>query len=53
MIDPQQQANKWIRAMEETNNLEISTMSNPNMLRYKDACRWNRVPSTGGLTGNK
>ena len=33
MIDPQQQANKWIRKMEEQNGLEITTMHNSNLLR--------------------
>ena len=32
MIDPQGQANKWIRKMEEGNQVAISTMNNPRLL---------------------
>jgi dynein heavy chain len=32
MIDPQGQANKWIRKMEEPNGLQMSTMNNPRLL---------------------
>jgi len=33
MIDPQGQANKWIRNMEKANNLQIVKLTNPNYLR--------------------
>ncbi|GBG29459.1 Dynein heavy chain 1, axonemal [Hondaea fermentalgiana] len=33
MIDPQGQANRWIKNTESVNNLEVIKMSNPNLLR--------------------
>lgn len=33
MIDPQSQANKWIKSMESRNRLEVIKITNPNMLR--------------------
>jgi len=33
MIDPQGQANRWIKTTEACNNLEVTKMSNPNLLR--------------------
>ena len=33
MIDPQEQANRWIRAMEMKNGLKVIKLSNPNYLR--------------------
>ena len=38
MIDPQQQANQWIRKMEEKNNLQVTTMRDPNLLRALENC---------------
>ena len=38
MIDPQQQANQWIRKMEEVNNLHVTTMRDPNLLRALENC---------------
>jgi dynein heavy chain, axonemal len=38
MIDPQMQANKWIRKKEEANNLQITTMRDPNLLRTLENC---------------
>ena len=38
MIDPQGQANKWIRATERKRNMEITRMSNPNLLRSLENC---------------
>lgn len=32
-IDPQEQANRWIRNMEKDNNLIITKMDNPNLVR--------------------
>jgi dynein heavy chain len=33
MIDPQQQANSWIRKMEEANGIAITSMRDENLLR--------------------
>ena len=33
MIDPQMQANKWIKSMEEVNGLSLIKLSDPNFLR--------------------
>uniref|UniRef100_A0A7S2SR52 AAA+ ATPase domain-containing protein n=1 Tax=Mucochytrium quahogii TaxID=96639 RepID=A0A7S2SR52_9STRA len=33
MIDPQGQANRWIKNTESINNIEVIKMSNPNLLR--------------------
>lgn len=38
MIDPQMQANQWIRKMEEKNSVMISTMRNSNLLRVLENC---------------
>jgi dynein heavy chain len=38
MIDPQNQANTWIRKMEQKNGLEITTMSDVNLLRSIENC---------------
>ena len=38
MIDPQQQANKWLRKMESANDLAITTMSDINLLRTLENC---------------
>ena len=38
MIDPQQQANKWLRKKEESNNLQITTMRDTNLLRTLENC---------------
>ena len=38
MIDPQMQANQWIRKMEEKNSIMISTMRNSNLLRVLENC---------------
>jgi dynein heavy chain len=38
MIDPQQQANGWIRKKEENNNVAITTMRDPNLLRTLENC---------------
>ena len=38
MIDPQMQANKWIRKMEEKNSLQITTMRDGNLLRTLENC---------------
>jgi dynein heavy chain len=38
MIDPQQQANKWLRKKEELNNLAITTMNDINLLRTLENC---------------
>lgn len=32
MIDPQGQANKWIKTMENTNNISVVKLSNPNYM---------------------
>lgn len=33
MIDPQEQANRWIRSMEKANKLIITKMTDPNLMR--------------------
>jgi dynein heavy chain len=38
MIDPQMQANTWIRKKEENNNVMITTMRDPNLLRALENC---------------
>eukprot|EP01041_Mallomonas_annulata_P001585 gene1585-3062_t len=38
MIDPQQQANKWIRKKEEHSDLAITTMRDINLLRTLENC---------------
>ena len=38
MIDPQMQANKWIRKKEELNNVLITTMRDGNLLRALENC---------------
>ncbi|KAI8732070.1 dynein heavy chain 6, axonemal isoform X3, partial [Biomphalaria glabrata] len=38
MIDPQEQANRWIRNREALNNLKIIKLSNSNFLRTLEAC---------------
>lgn len=38
MIDPQMQANKWIRKKEEKNSLQITTMRDGNLLRALENC---------------
>lgn len=38
MIDPQQQANRWIKKMEEVNKIAVITMRDPNLLRALENC---------------
>jgi len=38
MIDPQEQAKRWVKRMEERNKLAITRLSNPNMLRTLESC---------------
>ena len=38
MIDPQMQANQWLRKKEENNNVMITTMRDPNLLRVLENC---------------
>ena len=38
MIDPQQQANQWIRKKEEKNDVAIITMEDPNLVRTLENC---------------
>ena len=38
MIDPQGQANKWIKNMEKSNKLEVVKLSNKNYLRNVENC---------------
>ena len=38
MIDPQMQANQWLRKMEAKNGLMVSTMRDPNLLRVLENC---------------
>lgn len=38
MIDPQGQANKWIKNMEKVNKLEVIKFSDPNYVRSLENC---------------
>eukprot|EP00605_Chrysophyceae_sp_TOSAG23-4_P002255 GSChrysophyteH1.ASY1.ANO1.2499.1 assembled CDS len=38
MIDPQMQANAWLRKKEEANNVQITTMNDTNLLRVLEKC---------------
>ncbi|KAF3429654.1 hypothetical protein E2986_08409 [Frieseomelitta varia] len=38
MIDPQNQANKWIKNMEKENNLTVIKLSDPNYVKIVDTC---------------
>lgn len=38
MIDPQMQANQWLRKKEESNNVMITTMRDVNLLRTLENC---------------
>ena len=38
MIDPQGQANKWVKNMEKNNKLEAIKLSDPNYLRNLENC---------------
>uniref|UniRef100_A0A1I8P355 AAA+ ATPase domain-containing protein n=1 Tax=Stomoxys calcitrans TaxID=35570 RepID=A0A1I8P355_STOCA len=38
MIDPQEQANRWIRNMEKSNNLHILKINDGNLLRVMENC---------------
>lgn len=44
MIDPQGQANKWIKNMEMKRGLECCKLNNPNLLRVLEACIRNGKP---------
>lgn len=45
MIDPQGQANKWVKNMEKSNKLEVVKMSDVNFSRNLENCI--QVYSTG------
>merc|ERR1719440_1172553 len=45
MIDPQMQANIWIRKMEEKNGLRVTTMADINLLRVVEDCRESLEPA--------
>ena len=38
MIDPQGQANKWIKNMEAGSSLDVSRITNINLLRCMENC---------------
>ncbi|CAM9277540.1 unnamed protein product [Ascophyllum nodosum] len=38
MIDPQGQANKWIKKMHESDDIEVTTMTNAKLLRSLENC---------------
>ncbi len=38
MIDPQGQANKWVKNMERVNKLEVIKLSDPTYLRTLENC---------------
>jgi len=44
MIDPQGQANQWIKKLEERAALEVTTMTDPNVLRKLETCIRNGKP---------
>lgn len=38
MIDPQEQANRWIRNLEKTNDLKVTKMTDPMLMRIIEGC---------------
>ncbi|KAL0280091.1 UNVERIFIED_CONTAM: hypothetical protein PYX00_001484 [Menopon gallinae] len=38
MIDPQEQANRWVRNMEAENGLNVCKMNDPNYMRILESC---------------
>ena len=38
MIDPQGQANKWVKNMEKANNLHVIKLTNPDFVRTLENC---------------
>lgn len=38
MIDPQGQANKWIKNMEKTNSLHVVKLNDPDYVRTLENC---------------
>ena len=44
MIDPQMQANIWVRKMEEKNGVRVTTMADINLLRVVEDCIRNGKP---------
>ncbi|KAK2585046.1 hypothetical protein KPH14_008566 [Odynerus spinipes] len=38
MIDPQEQANRWIKNMERENDIKICKLTDPNFMRILEAC---------------
>lgn len=38
MIDPQGQANKWVKNMEKTNSLQLIKLSDPDYVRTLENC---------------
>lgn len=44
MIDPQEQANRWIRNMEKNNNLQVLKMTDPMLMRIMEAALRNGYP---------
>jgi dynein heavy chain, axonemal len=38
LVDPQSQANKWIKNMERENNLVVTKLSNPKFLKMIEVC---------------
>ena len=38
MIDPQGQANKWVKNMEKSNNLHVIKLTNPDFVRTLENC---------------
>lgn len=46
MIDPQGQANKWIKNMEKTNSLQLIKLSDPDYVRTLENCIQFGTPGT-------
>lgn len=46
MIDPQGQANKWIKNMEKTNSLQLIKFSEPDYVRTLENCIQFGTPGT-------
>lgn len=38
LIDPQGQAQKWIKTMEKSNDISIVKLTNPNYMKYIEVC---------------
>ena len=49
MIDPQGQANKWIKNMEKANNLHVVKLSDADFVRTLENCIQFGTPVSSGI----